>query len=532
MLRRLSSDPLRYSCNVTSNDRIVRSLLYSSANIYTEYLLGLIVSIVIARSLGPADFGVYALIVWVCALSITVINAGISVAAIKFTSELSGRGQTAVLPLIQRYLARIQLVKGFIFLTIFGLIALLAPGILVEEGQRILLWMVIPVVLFKSFHMFQVGIIKGHQEFRALARIAFIVAPLNILFVTVAYLTSPTIFGYLVAFVLTSIVYFLASNSSLKMIKVVGDGSSRTKIDEDLKARINKLLKYTSLIIILAYVVYGQSELLFLKHLGNASDLAFFSVGFVLARSASALVPGVYNNILLPRISYAVGKDDQTAASALMSASRHMLFLGLLCAVPIAVFAEDIVLFLYGEEYRAAYIPTMIFAIVAVLGGVRDTTNAYLVSVDAQPMILKIVAALFCGTIILDFFLIAEYGLLGGVVAYAVMEVIATAAISFFAYQRLGRWPEVNKVAKALAAAALSAGVAYSIGAALSFTGGFIIGAAVSPVAFIIGLFLFDAFDDDDYKIIQPLVSGRSDLFCKVVDSTVRRRLATSSRSL
>ena len=515
---------------MASQARIIPSLLYSSANVYTEYLLGLIVSIVIARSLGPENFGTYALIVWISALSITLINAGISVAAIKFTSELSGRGEASVLPQVEHYLAKIQFWKGLIFASILALIALLVPGILVEEGQTILLWIIIPAILFKSFHMFQVGIIKGRQEFRSLARIAFITAPLNVLFVAIAYFTSPNILGYIVAFLCTSIVYLVASNSSLKLIRTDIDRRSTTQIDHELKQRVNKLLGYTSLIIIFAYIVFGQSELLFLKHLGNAGDLAFFSVGFVLARSASALIPGVYNNILLPRISYAVGQDKQMATTALLTATRHMLLLGLFCGVPLAVFAQDIVLFLYGEAYRAAYIPTLIFAVVAVFAGIRDTANAYLVSVDQQPLILRIVFILFCGTLIFDYFLIVEYGLIGAVVAYAAIEVIATAVVSFYAFRRLGSWPDANRTLRALAAAAASGGVAYCIGSVLTFPGGFIVGGAICPIVFIIFLFLFDAIHDDDYRAIQPFFVGRSDPISSAVTSAVKLRLATSSR--
>ena len=510
---------------------MISSLLYSGANVYTEYLLGLVVSIVIARSLGPADFGIYALIVWVCALSITFINSGIGVAAIKFTSELSGRGDTSALPALEVYLSRMQLVKGMFFAVIFALIALLAPGLLVSDGQVLLLWLAIPAVLFKSYHMFQVSVIKGYQEFRALARIALIVAPLNVLFVTIAYFLSPTIMGYMMVFMLTSLVYLLASNSSLKLIQLRQSKPEGAALNDDLKARVNKLVSYTTLIVVLAYIVFGQSELLFLKHLGNPSDLAFFSVGFVLARAASALIPGVYNNILLPRISYAVGQDDQSGAAAMTTASRHMLILGLFCGVPIAVFAQDIVLFLYGEEYRAAYLPTAVFALVAVLAGIRDTANAYLVSVDEQPLLLKIVFWMFWGTLILDLLLIMEYGLLGGVVAYAVMEVVATSVYLFYAYRRLGIWPEITKASKAVVAAAVGAVVAYFVCSALNFDYGFIVGGMVYPFVFVGCLFLFDAFHEDDYTAIHSIVSGRSDPICRAVAFSVERKLARSSRS-
>ena len=49
---------------MNTRDQVIRNTLSSSLGIYTEYFLGMLTSIIIARHLGPADFGAYSLVIW------------------------------------------------------------------------------------------------------------------------------------------------------------------------------------------------------------------------------------------------------------------------------------------------------------------------------------------------------------------------------------------------------------------------------------------------------------------------------------
>ena len=66
----------------------LRNTAFTSVAIYTEYFLGMLTSILIARNLGPDGFGAYSLIIWLVAVSMTVVNAGTAGAVIRFVAEL------------------------------------------------------------------------------------------------------------------------------------------------------------------------------------------------------------------------------------------------------------------------------------------------------------------------------------------------------------------------------------------------------------------------------------------------------------
>src|SRR5690606_8039224 len=86
----------------------LRNTAFSSIGMYTEYLLGMVTSVVIARHLGPDGFGVYGLLIWLVAMGVATANSGTASSAIKFVAELRGAGQEQAIPSLLAYLRRAQ----------------------------------------------------------------------------------------------------------------------------------------------------------------------------------------------------------------------------------------------------------------------------------------------------------------------------------------------------------------------------------------------------------------------------------------
>ena len=78
---------------MSTRNTVIRNTLFSSVGIYTEYFLGMLTSIIIARHLGPAHFGAYSLVVWLVATGVAITNSGVASAVIKFVAELRGAGR-------------------------------------------------------------------------------------------------------------------------------------------------------------------------------------------------------------------------------------------------------------------------------------------------------------------------------------------------------------------------------------------------------------------------------------------------------
>jgi O-antigen/teichoic acid export membrane protein len=513
---------------MSSASTTIKSMVYSSANIYTEFLLGLVVSIIIARSLGPDTYGTYAYVIWVVALGITLVNAGISVGAIKFFSELKGSGDTARIYPLHKYFSRIQITKTLVFCAAFAGFMLLAPDLVGPEDTVHLLWVVIPAVALKSYHMYQISFFKGVLEFRYLATTALMVAPLNLALVIAAYFWYPTLTGYLSVFLITSAAFWLASTVARKSIinaDVIRE-SADIELDAKLKKRLAMHLRTVSVSVILSFIVFRESEIYFLKQFASTADIAVFSIGFALTQAAMSLVPGVYNNLLLSKISYDVADASRSEASSVIASTHHMLLLSCLVGVPLAVFAEEVVSFLYGSGFEAATLVIQVLCISSIVSNLCYASVAYLMSVDKQPFILKLMIGAVVATLILDYSLIVRFGLNGAILAYFTVQSTVAIITAFYTFSVLGKWPSSAKVAKLAAASLMSAASGLLYKSLIDFPYSFFPGGILCVAVFAALLFAFDYFEREDYHLLGALLPNKEVFLIKAMKHWLAKRAA------
>src|SRR5690606_36101769 len=176
--------PVRDGGRMSTRGQVIRNTLFSSVGIYTEYFLGMLTSIVIARHLGPADFGAYSLVIWLVATGVVITNSGVASAVIKFVAELRGAGRESQIRSLLAWAWRVQ--GGFLAVVLLG-----GTALFLLQGQRLmpgfdhglLLLILLDTTALRASYMLNVGIAKGYENFRATAAIAVIVAPLNLLLI-------------------------------------------------------------------------------------------------------------------------------------------------------------------------------------------------------------------------------------------------------------------------------------------------------------------------------------------------------------
>ena len=102
---------------------VLRSVTIVSLSTYMEFALGLLVSVWIARALGPADFGHYALTIWLCGWLIVCSNNALTTSSIKFIAEADGAGSPGIASHIAYRLNQLQHYSSFIVIALFVLAA-------------------------------------------------------------------------------------------------------------------------------------------------------------------------------------------------------------------------------------------------------------------------------------------------------------------------------------------------------------------------------------------------------------------------
>jgi O-antigen/teichoic acid export membrane protein len=417
---------------------IIQRMGYSGVNIYVEYLIGLASSILIARAMLPADYGVYSYFLWLVALSTALVNAGISTGVVRFFAEARGQGNVDKLNAIDKYLRKIQFVKISILVSIFLVIYFWSPTFYLPESSQWLL-LGVPVVLYcKILHMYRISILKGMECFRELAIVPIVISPINFIIILIFYLSKVELSTFLLAYFFTTGLYWLLTRYLVNnVIKTLGS----TALDDQYKKRISSHLKIAGLSSVLNFLVMSQSEIAFLKWLGHADAVAFFSIAHQLSGAAMLLVPGVYSNILLPLIARSVAENHKTSAATIKLSMVYLLQMGLLVAVPVMIFAPILIDFLYGEKYQSVSMVLIWLMGFSVIKGLNATAMSYLMSVDRQSLILKVTAIFVVVTLVLDAWLIWLFGLPGAIAAYGLSAISMVIVMNILMYRLLGEKP-------------------------------------------------------------------------------------------
>lgn len=441
---------------MSTRSATLRNTIFSSVGMYTEYLLGMLTSIIIARHLGPDGYGVYSLVIWLVAMGVAMTNSGTASSAIKFVAEFRGAGRDDNIPALLAYLRRAQRVFLLVVAGVGAVVfALAGEHIAAGLDHVMLLVFLLVAVALRAAYMFNIGVAKGFEDFRATAIISLISTPLNLAMVVAAWQFGASVEWLLGVFVVSSVVFYGVSH---RLVAGRAPGSVPTAtLAPELRARIRRHMWLTALIVSVGFVAASEVEVLFLNLYGDAEAAGQFKVAYQLAVGAAALVPGVFGALLLPMMANALGQGRDVAGRRFVATTGYLALLAAPLVAFGAVFGAAAVHALYGDAYlQAAPVFTACLlgvSITAMTGG----GSSLLISADRQQNVLAVVVCCGLLKVLLDAVLIRQFGLAGAAVAYVAVSLASAVAMMVLATRVSGVAPDWGRLARIAAAAALAA---------------------------------------------------------------------------
>ena len=505
---------------------LLHSTVFSSIGIYTEYVFGMVVSILIARHLQPAGFGSYSVIIWMVSLGVIFTNSGTATAAIRFVAELRGGEQTELIAPLLAYLRRAQVIFLGVVLLVGGLALLLAGHHVAPEMDHVWLFVFLVVTItVRAMYMFNIGVAKGFQNFRGTAVIAVASAPITLLMVAVATWFSAPVGVFLGIFVASSLLlWFMSHRQTAASIPASLPGAV---LPPALLARVKRHMRLTALTVTLGFLAGSEIEVVFLKMYSSEDSAGQFKVAYQLAMGAALLVPGVFGAVLLPMMASALKQGAEVAAQRFVASTRYLALLAAPLVAFGVVFATAIVGVLYGTAYAPA---APVFAACLVGGSLLTITqggSSLLISADRQGSILAMVSIMAVLKIALDAVLVIHYGLLGATVAYLVVSFLHMGVVMVLAIRASRAMPDWWLLGRITLAAAVGAAVAYPLLHHLAPLAAVIGGGLVVCACYLPLTLLFNCWSRGDIEHLRALHgrlgSRRIGLLDKVLERAHRR---------
>ena len=400
---------------------------------YIELAFGLILGVVIARSLGSVEFGHYAFSVWACGTLITLSNNALTMSSIKFVAEARGASHTDVAAAVHARLHRWHQISSVVVLTLFAVAMWVRPP---DEWKTS--WMVmVPLLVIgawaRSGYAMMASIGKGHERFEVESGALVLSALANLILVSVLAWRGGSMVEFFAVYAFCGVLQNIAARILLRR---AGIRAQPEPIEPVLMARVKRHLLQSGALVVVGMLGDRTLEVLLLKTYAGAEAVGFFAIAGALTKGATYLLAGALSSVLLPTMSRAFGLGGVGSVVRMLHESlRFYWFIGVAVAGFGVTVAPGAVRLLYGAQFEGAIPAVMVNLMVSGLVLITAAFNAFQTSSDGQGDRIKISAMSLVVNVVAAFALVPSFGLTGALLSFAITK-FATVCFSWYFARR------------------------------------------------------------------------------------------------
>ncbi len=496
--------------------RLIKNSVLNLFNTFFMISSGWIISIWVARQLGPTNYGIFTLVLWFTGTFSWIIGMGFIHAITKFIAEYSGKDEKDILGAIVLFVLKIEVI-----------LSLLITAVLIFFRSQIADYFFTPSESFFFFLAF-LGIlpgiitaifsatIEGIQKFEYFTYANIVITPFSFLCKVIVLLLGKGIEGLLIVMLIFSFVntgFYLF----VLMKENIHKGILKETLDKPLKKRIKKYNLSVMAIILCDKIIWDKSENFFLGRLCSATEIGFYNLGFNISNKFTSILPSTFWRVLFPAMSNYSGAGDLKKMRRLFFlATRYLAFIAFPVGVGGAILSYQIIHYLYGHEFIGAQRVLQIMFLSSILTSLCSPGAATLYGFEKQSFIYKLGAIMASVNIILDILFIKKYGAIGAAVCYAITTVIgSTCGTIYTCYTMKLKFPIVS-LSKIFISTVIMAIAMEVILIQNNAIPGFIISLFVGSIVYTTCSLVLGTFEEEDYTLLESvkaIIPGKTKVF-------------------
>ncbi|KMQ51024.1 hypothetical protein CHISP_2166 [Chitinispirillum alkaliphilum] len=405
--------------------RLIKNSLMVLIN-NTVLMLGTwFISIWVARQLGPSNYGIYNLVLWVTGTFVWILGMGLIHATTKFIAEFKGKDEDKnCLPLIL-FIMKIEVVLSIPITILLLFFRSSISNFFFTPNESIYFLLafigIVPGILTAIFS----ATIEGIQKFEYFTISNLIITPLS--FASKAYVLYtgkgiPGLMMVMLIFSFVNVAFYFCVLRREGMFKGRG-----TPLSKEVKGRISRYNRSVLLILMCDKVVWDKSENFFLGRYSSSVELGYYNLGYNLARKFVTILPLTFWKVLFPAMSGYFGSGDSRKMKKVFNLStRYLAFFTFPIGAAGAILSFELIKYLYGYEFLGAQRVLQIIFIVSAITSLSQPGSAILYGYEKQQFIFKYGSILAVLNIVINFFLIRSFGALGAAFSYATISLMGS----------------------------------------------------------------------------------------------------------
>lgn len=383
--------------------------------------LNIITGILIARVLGPASLGIYAIMWWLPSILAGPMSLGVANANLYFGAQ----NQKYKRPLT----ANSIFLSLSIFLVVFFIISLCLwffPNLIPKEMSWVYLLIPLLSIPFRLMIMFTANLFNAWEDHKSYRNTELVQSIAYFLFCIIGvFFFHMSLWGFVLTRIGASVVacfYTLMVLSSRNAISCKIDWELLKKsVNYGLRIQINSFIRLAS----------QNADALILLHFAGAKQVGFLNVAKSITNHIR-MIPYSLATVIAPKFAQERRGGPNLASKAI----KQLLLLACPIIIFLVLILGPVVVFVYGEAYRGAIMPLQILMLSLLPISMNRIVQFYLMINNYTSILIKssFISAGFL--LFLDFLLIPKFGINGGVFACLLSMSLETVIImSFFLKQ-------------------------------------------------------------------------------------------------
>jgi O-antigen/teichoic acid export membrane protein len=470
----------------TTAPSVVSGGLWTLLNRLVPQAQLLVLSIIVARYLGPTDMGRQSYIAFVSIALVQVATAGMPIALIRFIGELLGARRGGHAMSLYQFTRRVECVAAALAAAALIVVALAGGD---PRGAWALAGVSAALAVLQAVPM---SLLAGAQRWRE-ASVPGLVTGIATVPLTIVVLQAgggiTGLFGLEAAAVFTNLLWTSALARRLGRQLPAAE-----PVPPELRRRFFSFAASTSIIVIIQFVVWRRSELFVLQHYSTDSQIAFYSIAFA-AISGLSRLPETIEAVSIPAVANLVGtREHERIRRGFWRAMRLLVLATLPLVAGVAVTGPALLRLAYGEDYAGAGSVLLVMLAPVVLQPMMRVSEGILYALGRVRFIVVTGLLAAVADLTLAFALIPSMDAVGAAIANGVAILVAGVPALALAVH-LHR-PVSLPVGPLVRAVVVSLAVAGASWAALSV--GTLVAVAAGVLAFFVVAFLVRPLSAED----------------------------------
>ena len=502
--------------------RLIRNSLFNLFNTFFLMMVTWVLSIWIARRLGPANYGIFNLVLWFAGTVSWIVGMGLIHAVTKFVAEHDGKNERATIRAIIFFVLKIEVALSIVTTGVLIFFRTPIADYFFTPNESFFFFLaalgLLPGVITAIFS----AAIEGIQKFEYFTWSSLVITPFSVAAKIAVLLAGKGISGLLVVMLIFSCINAVFYFFVLRKEGILGRGLTGA-LGAGLKKRLHGYNSSVMAILLCDKIVWDKSENFFLGRLCSAAEIGYYNLGFNVAKTFMNILPNTFWRVLFPAMSGYFGSGDREKMKRLyFITTRYLAFVSFPVGVAGAILAYQLLFYLYGYDFVDAQRALQIIFICSILSSMNEPGSAILYGYEKQHFILKYGLVLAVVNIVLDIFIIKRYGAVGAAVCYAVTTTLGSVGGLIYTCRTMKLSYPVASIFKILFAAIMMGMVMEVVLLRDKEIVGSLIALAAGVTVYLIAALVLGTFEEEDYALLRSVNQALPQKLRGPFESTVR----------